>query len=503
MSFIEITDVTKAFGATQALAGASMTLEKGTIHGLCGANGAGKSTLIRMLAGATRPDSGVISLDGRAVSEFSPQHAMSLGIGVVHQELALVPELPVYKNIFLGAEHARAFWLNATTMKQSAARILGRMGVEIDVGERVGQLGLHQQQMVEIAKALCRGTSVLILDEPTAILNGTEKHRLYTVMRELKRAGLCILFVTHFIEELLEVCDVVTIMRDGRTVQTVATSNTDRRSLVLGMVGQIADYEMAASAASEREPVLEMRAGSVRRHFHDVTLAVRPGEIVGLAGLVGSGCHEVAETFFGLRRLDRGEIRLTGRHVRLNSPRSAVRAGIGFVPEDRRKKGLCLNLSSCMNTALAALSDRRMSRAGIINNAAVRRAFTVLSEALRLRPSDPQLLAANFSGGNQQKLVIGKWLEKGCRAYIFVEPTRGVDVGAKAEIWKIIERLAHEGSAIVLVSTDFDDITAVCGRCLVFVSGTVVGELPKPQLTKKNLSAMSLEETHGSEDKAV
>lgn len=492
MSFLEVAAVTKAFGATQALAQADMSVAKATIHGLCGANGAGKSTLIRVLAGASKPDAGEISLDGRIITEFSPQHAMSLGIGVVHQELALVPELAVYKNILLGVEDAKASWLNKTAMKQRASGILARMGVDIDIDAKAGELGLHQQQMVEIAKALSRGSSVLILDEPTAILNAEEKRRLYSVLHELKRGGLCIILVTHFIDELLDNCDALTIMRDGRTVQTVAVADTDRRSIVVGMVGDIADYEAGASQASEGEPLVEMRAGTVARHFRDVTVAVRPGEVVGLSGLVGSGCQEVAETLFGLRRLDGGEIMLGGRRLNLTGPRSAVRAGIGFVPEDRRKKGLCLNLPSRVNTALASLSDRRLSRGGIVNRAAVRRAFAAIAEALQLRPPDPNLAAANFSGGNQQKLVIGKWIEKGCRLYIFLEPTRGVDVGAKAEIWKIIQAQAQEGAAIILVSTDFDDITAVCGRCLVFASGRIVADLPKPQLTRNNLSAMSL-----------
>lgn len=492
MSFLEISGVAKAFGATQALVEATMAAEKGTIHGLCGANGAGKSTLIRILAGATRADSGTITLDGRPVTEFSPQHAISLGIGVVHQELALVPELAVYRNIFLGAEQASGGWLNAAAMKRDAARILARMGVELDVGRRVGELGLHQQQMVEIAKALCRGTSLLILDEPTAILNAAEKRRLYAVLQELKQSGLSILLVTHFIDELLEFCDALTIMRDGRTVETVATAETDRRSVIVGMVGEIADYEAGASAAGEGRPLLEMRSGGVAGRFRDVTVAIRPGEIVGLAGLVGSGCQDVAETFFGLRQLAQGELLFDGRPVRLSGPRAAVRAGIGLVPEDRRKKGLCLNLASRLNTALAALPSRRLSRAGIISHAAIDREFGAVARAIQLRPPDPRLPAANFSGGNQQKLVIGKWLEKGCRAYIFIEPTRGVDVGAKAEIWKIIERLAHEGAAVALVSTDFDDITAVCQRCVVFASGRTVGELRRPQLTKNSLSAMSL-----------
>lgn len=281
-------------------------------------------------------------------------------------------------------------------------------------------------------------------------------------------------------------------MRDGRTVQTVAIADTDRRSIIVGMVGDIADYEAGAPLIGQGEPLLEIRAGTVARCFHDVTVAVRPGEVVGLSGLVGSGCQEVAETLFGLRRLESGEILLGGRRLKLNGPRSAVREGIGFVPEDRRKKGLCLNLPSRINTALASLSDSRLSRGGIINHTAVSRAFATIAEALRLRPPDPNLAAANFSGGNQQKLVIAKWIQKSCRLYVFVEPTRGVDVGAKAEIWRIMQTQALEGAAVVLVSTDFDDITAVCGRCLVFASGRIVAELPKPQLTRNNLSAMSL-----------
>jgi ribose transport system ATP-binding protein len=495
MSYLEIRNLSKRFGAVQALFKAAISIDRGTVHGICGANGAGKSTLIRILAGATTPDDGEVIINGEAVREFTPHHSTSLGIGVVHQELALVPELPVFKNIFLGIESHRGPLLQTRAMKERAEEILGRMGVHLDVEVRVGELGLHQQQIVEIAKALCRGTSLLILDEPTAILNLEEKAKLFNILRELKQDGLCIILITHFIGELFEVCDGLTIMRDGRTVETLAVAQSTPSAVISAMVGAVADHRHSPPIREEgRRPILTIHEGAIARKFADVGFSVSEGEIVGLAGLVGSGCYEVAEALFGLRQLERGQIYLDGRPARLSNPRAAARAGIGFVPEDRRKKGLCLNLSGSSNIVLPSLSQRRFSWGGIIRRRSVHDEFVRIGQRLKLRPLDPMLPAAGFSGGGQQKLVIGKWIEKRCRVYILVEPTRGVDVGAKVEIWNIIEELGRDGGAVILVSTDFDDIAAVCSRCLIFRSGRVSAELRRPHITADSISTMAIAE---------
>ena len=491
-SHLQVSGISKTYGAARALTEANLAAERGQIHGICGANGAGKSTLIRILAGATRPDAGQVALGGEVFRQFTPEHSTALGIGVVYQELALIPELPVYKNIFLGIEARRAQLPRTAAMRRRAKEILAQMGVDLDVNMRVGDLGLHQQQIVEIAKALCRGSSLLILDEPTAILNTEERRKLFTVLRELKQKGLCILFITHFINELFEVCDRLTVMRDGRTVGTFEVSATDPDSVVFAMVGAVARHQSVTLARDHRKPVLAISGGAIARKFSDLSLDVGEGEMVGLAGLVGSGCYEVAEALFGLRRLDQGEMRVAEQIVRFAGPRDAVRAGIGYVPEDRRTKGLCLDLASSTNTALPSLAEQRFSIRGFVKAKAVRKEFLRVAEMLRLHPQDPALPAGNFSGGNQQKLVLGKWIEKGCRAYVLVEPTRGVDVGAKVEIWKIIEQLGKSGAAVVVVSTDFDDIAAVCSRCLVFASGRVTGEFVRPDINVENLSAAAL-----------
>jgi ribose transport system ATP-binding protein len=493
MTYLDIQDVRKAFGAVQALHSATMAAHRGSIHGLCGANGAGKSTLIRILAGASSPDAGDIMLDGKPLREFSPQHATRCGIGVVHQELALVPELPVYKNIFLGIEPRRGPLPRTAAMKQQAGAILSRMGVHLDVDTRTADLGLHHQQIVEIAKALCRGTSLLILDEPTAILNLREKERLFEILRELRRSGLCIILITHFIDELFATCDRVTVMRDGRTVQTFETGETSYDDIVFAMVGTLGKLSSAqVPSSSGTKPVIGIHHGSSGNRFANVTVEVHSGEILGIAGLIGSGCYEVAEALFGLRQLDRGEIRLDGRPSRLTSPRVAVGAGIGYVPEDRRARGLCLNLAASTNVALPSLPRSRFSWRGIIRRKAVRNEFELLGRKLDLRPLDPMLEAGDFSGGGQQKLVLGKWIQAGCRIFVLVEPTRGVDVRAKIEIWRTIEELGRDGAAVVTVSTDFDDIAALCSRCLVFSAGRIIGELHKPNITKQAIATLAI-----------
>lgn len=493
MSFVEVRGLTKVFGAVHALSNVSLSIERGVVHGLCGANGAGKSTLIRILAGAVKPDSGEVIIDGAYLREFTPQYSTSIGIGVVHQELALIPALPVYQNIFLGVERSRFFVPQRKVMKRQAAEILARMRVEIDLEAHVESLSLHHRQIVEIAKAVSRGTRLLILDEPTAVLNPQERQRLFIILRELKRTGLCILFITHFIDELFEACDWVTAMRDGRTVQTWKIEETAPDSVVAAMVGAAVDLDASRlEKGRTHEEILSLRHCSAAGFFTNVDLVVGKGEVVGLAGMAGSGCYEVAEALFGLRQLSGGEIRISGEPVRLRNPRAAAHLGIGFVPPDRRTQGLCLNLPASTNIALPSLSAERFSRAGILRPGSQDKAFERVGVQLQLHPLDPRLLASSFSGGNQQKLVLGRWIERGCRVYVFVEPTRGVDIGAKAEIWKAIRQIGRSGATVILVSTDFDDITMTCDRCFIFVAGQVAAELKRGQMSVDRISTLAI-----------
>lgn len=493
MSFLEIDGLAKSYGAVRALIEANMSAEQGTIHGLCGANGAGKSTLIKILAGAISPDAGTILVGGEPLTEFSPSRAMQRGIGIVYQELALVPGLSIWQNVFLGVERRAGPLPRIGEMKARTTEILKDMGVDLDPETRVGDLPLPVQQIVEIAKAVCRGTSVLILDEPTAILNAEEKLKLFAIMDRLRNRGICIIFITHFIDELFNVCDVLTVMRDGRTVMTVPTSETTHEAIIEAMVGAVADYQKPVQIEDQPgTPVLRLRGASDSRGFADVGFDLRAGEVLGLAGLVGSGCYEVARALFGVRPLVAGTLEIEGKPVRFKSPRDAVRHGIGYIPEDRRGKGLCLNLSSQINVVLPTMGSPRFSRFGILSRRRVRAAFEQTGRDLDLHPLDPRLPAGNFSGGNQQKLVIGKWILRGCRVYVLVEPTRGVDIRAKAQIWSIVEKLRQDNAAVILVSTDFDDIAATCSRCLVFVDGRITAELKGEEVTSERLSSAAV-----------
>ena len=491
MTYLQMRDIHRSFGGVQALKGASLAVDQGSIHALCGGNGAGKSTLMRILAGADRPDRGLIQIGREEFTELSPGVSTQMGIGIVHQEFALVPELTVYENVFLGVEKGRLGLPDRAAMKAAAAEIFSRMGEPVDVNQRVGMLRTGKQQLVEIAKALSRGSSILIFDEPTAALDRDEKQRLFAIMRELRDQNHCLIFISHFINEVFDVCDSVSVVREGRTVLSKQISNTSADEIITAMVGNVSPAHRG-SARAGGEVVVSLHNAGVVDAFDDVSLHVRAGEIVGLAGLIGSGAYEIAETVFGMRRLSRGSMRLRGEDVVFNGPSDAVEAGIGYVPEDRKAKGLWLELAASINVALPSLSSTPFSRAGIINANVVREQFRRLGQRLRLQPLNPNLPASAFSGGGQQKLVVARWLAKRCSLYVLLEPTRGVDVAAKAEILNLVQELRSEGAAVLLISTEFDEIVTACDRCYVFAKGKVVAQLAHSEISIGNLTTHAL-----------
>ncbi len=467
--------IQKAFPGVLAIRSASLELAAGEIHALVGENGAGKSTLIKVLTGAHRPDAGVLELFGTPVRLASPAAGLRAGVAAIYQELALVPAMSVRDNLFLGREPARAGVVDRAAETRRARAVLGSLGMAIGLDAEVRTLGVAQQQFVEIAKALLREARVLILDEPTAALSGHEAERLFAVLAELRRAGIAVLYISHRLEEVLRIADRITIMRDGETLGTWSASTLTREEIVERMVGRpLTDEYPSRGGAALGEVLLsveEIRGGRVK----GVSFAVRRGEILGIAGLVGAGRTELVRLVFGADRRSGGTVRLAGRELAIRSPRDAIRAGICLLTEDRKAQGLLLGRSALENFALPNLG--RWARWGWLRRGGERAAFARHVAALGLRIAGPRQTAGQLSGGTQQKLLIARWLETASEVVLFDEPTRGVDVGARYEIYLLIHELARRGKAVVIVSSELPEVLGVCDRILVMREGLVTGEI--------------------------
>jgi ribose transport system ATP-binding protein len=471
--------IEKSFPGVHALDRCHFEFRAGEVHALVGENGAGKSTLMKVLAGASRCDAGTIRLDGREVVIASPRAAQDLGISIIHQELNLMPHLTVAQNIFIGREPRRlGFLLDEPAINEQARGVLERLRLEIDPRTRVGELTVARQQMVEIAKALSLQARVLIMDEPTAALTDTEIAELFRITRELRADGVGIVHISHRLEELPEISDRITVMRDGRTVQTLATPDATIPEIIRSMVGRTI-YEGAPEIPDlpQHEIVLELRHVTRGRALRDISFTLRRGEILGFAGLVGAGRTEVARAVFGADPIDAGEILVRGRQVQIRSPRDAVRHGIAYLSEDRKQFGLVLGLDIESNVVLATL-QRFLGWLGIVNAAKTRATARRYVDALKIRTPSVQQKAKNLSGGNQQKVVIGKWLAAETDILLFDEPTRGIDVGAKSEIYRLLNELATQGKSIVMISSELPEVLRMSHRIIVMCEGRITGELP-------------------------
>jgi ribose transport system ATP-binding protein len=471
-----------------ALDGVDLEVRRGEVHVLLGENGAGKSTLMKVLSGALRADAGRVWLDGREVEIASPRHARALGVAIIYQELTLVPGLSAAENVFLGREPRRLPGVvDHARMRADAGRLLERLGAAFPAATPVGALGLAQRQLVEIAKALSLDARVLVMDEPTSALSEPETRALFAVIRALAARGVAVVYISHRLDEIFEIGDRVTVLRDGRHVATHALRAVDRRRLVREMADR--DVEAPAPRASGRrgDELLRVEGLSRRGVLHDVSLAVHAGEIVGLAGLLGAGRTELARAVFGLDRPERGRILVRGRARRIRSPRDAIRAGIGLAPEDRKGSGLVLGRSVRDNIALAVLA--RLSRLGVVRRAAERALAERYVRELRIRTPGVEQPVLHLSGGNQQKVVLAKWLA--CRVDVLFldEPTRGIDVVAKEELYQLVGRLAAEGVGIVLISSELPELVGLCDRVLVLRRGRVAGEFARGEATQERILA--------------
>ena len=476
MALLSAQNVSKSFPGVRALSGVSVDFQAGSVHALMGENGAGKSTLGKILAGVYRPDGGEILWEGKPVRFGNPRDALRTGVAIVHQELLFAENLTVADNLSLGDLPNKGPWIDERAMIDRAAAWLAEVGSNIDPRTRLGDLSVSKQQLVQIAGGVGRGAKVLVFDEPTAALSNVEALRLLDLIRRLRADGITCIYVSHRLDEIFAVCDEVTVLRDGAKVGTRAVADTSRADLVRMMIGRELG-ESVETAADGTGPVrLRVSGLSSPGKFNDISLEVRAGEIVGLAGLVGAGRTEVVEAIFGLDPHVKGTIEIDGKKVSPGSPAEAMAAGFGLVPEDRKRHGLVLGMSARANISLPIL--QRLARASWINDRHESTLADGYFQRLRVKAPSQLAIAKGLSGGNQQKLVIAKWLAADANVLLIDEPTRGVDVGAKAEIHALLRELAASGKAILVVSSDLPELRAISDRLIVMREGRAVAENP-------------------------
>ena len=473
---LEMRGIVKSYPGAQALRGVNLTLQPGEVLALLGENGAGKSTLMKVLGGAQRADAGTIAIDGRELSPDSPQASREAGVAVIYQEFNLVPGLTATENIFLGQELTHAGFLTTKHERHRASKLFERLGVPVDLHVPCRRLSTAQQQLVEIAKALAFEARILVMDEPTAALTSHEVERLFEVIRDLKAHGISIIYISHRLEEIDRIADRVMVLRDGANVGEGAVQQLDRQQLIRWMVGRELKDEFPPRNVPLGPVRLEVRGLCAGRAVRDVSFSVQAGEILALTGLVGAGRTETVRLIFGADRRDAGEVRLDGRVLRMGGPKDAIAAGIGLLTEDRKLQGLVLGHSVCDNFGLPNLDQ--FSRHGFVDLARERAEFTRYAELLRIKVSHPGQAAGALSGGNQQKVVLAKWLARNCEVLIFDEPTRGIDVGAKIEIYLLMNQLAAEGKAMIMISSELPEVLGMADRILVMHEGRVTGEIP-------------------------
>lgn len=479
---LEVFDVTKTFPGVRALSGASFSVRPGEVHALVGENGAGKSTLIKIMTGVYSVDTGEVRLAGQTVHFDSPQAAQRAGVSTIYQEVNLIPLMSVARNLFLGREPKKFGLIDSARMRREAAKILADFGIKVNVSVPLRSLGLGAQQMVAIARAVQIDAKVVIMDEPTSSLEQREVETLFEVIAKLKAQGIAVVYVSHRLDELFRICDRATVLRDGHVVHVGDVADLTRLKLISLMLGR--DFEEVKHQAAAGSGSHDVRSGEAvvtasnltrARQLHDVSVEIRPGEVVGLGGLLGSGRSETARAMIGDLRVDSGRVKVGGSVIKRNSPAAAIRAGIVMLPEDRKLDGIIPNLSVRENIVLAALP--RLSRAGLVDTKAQDKVVHYFFDRLKIKASSPEQKVSDLSGGNQQKVMLARWLCLNPKAILLDEPTRGIDVGAKAEVQTVIDELAAEGLGVMLISSELDELIDGADRIVVLKDGRVVDSL--------------------------
>lgn len=487
-SILELKGLSKFYHGVIALNKVSCTFDKGEIHALIGENGAGKSTLIKSVSGAVQFDEGSVVIDGKEFSSVQPNDAIENGIAVIYQEFCLIPSMSVAENIFVGQKIGGKNLVNIELMHQKAADIFKQLGADIDSHAMVATLSTAQQQLVEIAKAVSRNAKVLFMDEPSATLAMAEVDAMFKIMRALKERGVTIIYVSHRLDEVFEICDKVTIMRDGEYVVTKQIEDITRKELINYMVGRELDATCPIRTNKIGKIALEAK-NITGNSVQNISLKVHHGEVLGIAGLVGSGRSEFAKVLYGAAKKESGQIIIDGKEVTIKSPGEAIEQGIGLIPEDRKTEGLLLEYPIDWNISLMCL--KRLSKHAIIQNDKVNETVMKYFDRMGIKAPSVHNLAKSLSGGNQQKVVVAKTLAAETKIIIFDEPTRGIDVGAKREIYQLMNELAAEGNAIIMISSDMEEVLGMSDRIVVFHEGKVSGELDKKDFSQNNVMTLA------------
>ena len=488
---LEMKGISKRFRGVQALNGVNFDLREGEVHALVGENGAGKSTLMKVLTGIHQPDAGEIFYLGKPYAVKNIGESQALGISMVHQELNMMNDLTVAQNIFIGREMRSGFIIKDNDMVKETRAIFDHIGIDIDPKIKLGRLTVGKQQMVEIAKAVSRDCKVLILDEPTAALTQTEIDELFQIMADLKSKGIGMIYISHRMDEIKKISDRITVMRDGEYVGTVDTDSVTKDEIINMMIGRVVyeDPKTHSEVPEDAETVLEVKNLTSGNLFKNVSFKLRKGEVLGFSGLMGAGRTEVARAIFGADPIDSGEIYVNGKPVSIKSPKDAVNLGIGYLSEDRKRYGLMLDKSVAENTALASLD--KYIKFGIINDRKIKEEAQIENAKLKTKTPSMEQALKNLSGGNQQKVIIARWLIKNSDILIFDEPTRGIDVGAKSEIYTLMNELARSGKSIIMISSELVEILRMSDRVLVMCEGKKTGELDISEANQEKIMQLA------------
>jgi ABC-type sugar transport system ATPase subunit len=491
--WLEVSGIKKSYFGITALKGVSLNIERGRVHGLVGANGAGKSTLIKCLAGAEEPDFGSIKLEGNEVVIQNPSDSMHLGFAFIHQEVSVIPHFDVFRNMVLGIKpNTRLGIIDWRGLRSKAEEIHAQLSMKFSLDTRIDDLSVAEKWLVLIGRALMQDAVLIAMDEPTASLSIQEIEDVHEIIRGLVRVGVAVLFVSHRLDEVIELCDVVTIFRDGEIVNEYKRGQVDKQDLVREIVGREVIRSKNSKVSSKGKIVLEVKDLSDKKLLRDITFSLHEGEVLGLSGLVGSGRTELAKIIYGANRKSHGSIKIFDKLVDFKSPADAIRAHIGFVPEERRAEGIFATQSITFNISIARLSSSILSKfLPLLNVRKMRKTAAELSDLVTVNTKNMRQGILTLSGGNQQKVVIARWLGEQTKLLILDEPSRGVDVGAREEIHRVIRNLAKQGTSIIVISSDDEELEAVCDRVITLVEGTITSEVQGPELTAENLRSLS------------